>query len=55
VFVVLTKRKRNPNGRVHLERSPHAFTLVLEDGRWKLADNRFLDRAAERASTRGGE
>jgi hypothetical protein len=55
VFVVLTKRKRTPNGRVDLEHSPYAFTLVLEDGRWKLADNRLLDRAAERASTRGGE
>ena len=53
VFVVFTKRTRQPNGRLDEARSPYAFTLVLEDGRWKLADNRYLEFAAQHAGASG--
>jgi hypothetical protein len=55
VFVVLTSEVRNPNGRVDRQRVPRAFTFVLENGTWKLADNHYVNRAVERARTQPRE
>lgn len=46
VLALLERRTRNPNGRVDVLRRARAFHLVREDGAWKLADNRYLERAA---------
>jgi hypothetical protein len=45
VSVLLELRTSNPNGRVDVTRSARAFALVLEGGRWRLADNRYLEGA----------
>jgi hypothetical protein len=45
VSVLLELRTSNPNGRVDITRSARAFELVREGGRWRLADNRYLDGA----------
>ena len=45
VSVLLESRTRNPNGRVDVLRVPRSFELVREDGDWRLADNRYLERA----------
>jgi hypothetical protein len=45
VSVLLELRTSNPNGRVDVTRSARAFALVREGGRWRLADNRYLEGA----------
>jgi hypothetical protein len=44
VLVMLTKKLRHPNGRTDVERTPVAFELVKQDGRWLLANNDYIDR-----------
>jgi hypothetical protein len=44
VFVLLTQIQRHPNGREERQRVARSFNLVLEDGEWKLSDNRYLNR-----------
>lgn len=45
VLVLLESRTRSPNGRVDVLRVPRSFALRREDGGWRLADNRYLERA----------
>jgi hypothetical protein len=49
VFVLMSKVARNPNGRADETRTARSFNLVREGGDWKLADNRYLARAAANA------
>jgi hypothetical protein len=44
VFAVFTSAVVNPNGRADKVQSPKAFDLVREDGEWKIADNRYIER-----------
>jgi len=44
VFAVFTSAVENPNGRADKVQSPKAFDLVREDGKWKMADNRYTTR-----------
>jgi hypothetical protein len=43
VLALLTKILRHPNGRTDKVRAPLAFTLVQHGGKWRLAENRYLD------------
>jgi hypothetical protein len=45
VAVLLEQRAVAPNGRVDIKRTPRAFDLIREKGRWRLADNAYLERA----------
>lgn len=38
-----------PNGRDDRVRVPMAFNLIRESGEWRLANNRYIDRALENA------
>ena len=49
VFVVFTKLMRHPNGRHDTARLARSFNLLRENGEWKLADNRYMDRIARLA------
>jgi hypothetical protein len=44
VLIWLTQVLRHPNGRKDVVRSPVSFNLVKQDGRWLLADNRYIAR-----------
>ena len=49
---ILALRRRvlqYPNGRADEVRVPMAFNLRREGGEWKLANNRYIDRALENA------
>ncbi len=45
VTVLLESRTNNPNGRVDVVRLPRSFALRRGNGEWRLADNRYLERA----------
>ena len=45
VLVLLESRTKNPNGRVDVLRVPRSFALRRDGGGWRLADNRYLERA----------
>ena len=44
VLIFLTNVFRHPNGRTDKTRAPNSFHLVRRDGRWLLADNRYIAR-----------
>jgi hypothetical protein len=51
VLALLTRVLRHPNGRTDKVRSPHSFDLVREDVKWRLADNRYIDRVVRNVRT----
>jgi hypothetical protein len=46
VFVFRNRVSRAPNGRSDIVSRARGFTTVLERGKWLLADNLYLERAA---------
>jgi hypothetical protein len=44
VLAILTKEFRHPNGRTDTTRVASSFNVVRQDGRWLLADNRYIDK-----------
>jgi hypothetical protein len=55
VRVLLETSDKEPNGRVDKKQTARAFYLVREAGTWKMADNRYLGRSADRIARLAAE
>jgi hypothetical protein len=47
VLALRTRVLQHPNGRIDKVAIPQAVNLRRESGEWKLADNRYIDRALD--------